>query len=189
MNGIILASGFSTRMGKNKLLMKIDEEEIIRRVIRIIKGSKVKNIILIAREKEVIEIGKEEEIIVVKNNKANLGQSSSIHIGLENSNLEENFMFFCGDQPFIDIDSINKLIKLSDENKEKIIVPRVREKTGSPVVFPKSFYNDLMLLSGDIGGRKIIKNNKDKVIYAELNNNLFLEDIDTTEDYIKLLSL
>ena len=56
MNGIILASGFSTRMGKNKLLMKIDEEEIIRRVIRIIKGSKVKNIILIAREKEVIEI-------------------------------------------------------------------------------------------------------------------------------------
>lgn len=189
MNGIILASGFSTRMGNNKLLMKINEEEIIRRVIRIVKSSEVDNVILVAREEAVIEIGKEEKILVVKNNKAHLGQSTSIHLGLEKSNLNKNFMFFCGDQPFIDINSINKLVKLSNENYDKIIVPKVREKTGSPVIFPKSFYNDLMLLTGDIGGRKIIKRNKERIIYESLDNNLFLEDIDTTEDYIKLLKL
>lgn len=189
MNGIILASGFSTRMGKNKLLMKINEEEIIRRVIRIIKSSNIENIILIAREEDVIEIGKEEGIIVVKNNKAYLGQSYSIHLGLEKSNLNENFMFFCGDQPFIDMNSINKLVKLSDENKNKIIVPKVGEKTGSPAIFPNFFYNDLMLLSGDIGGRKIIRDNKDRLIYVSLDNKLFLEDIDTNDDYIKLIKL
>ena len=47
MNGIILASGFSRRMGQNKLLMKINNKEIIRTVIQEIKKSNITNIILI----------------------------------------------------------------------------------------------------------------------------------------------
>ena len=186
MNGIILASGFSTRMGKNKLLMKINNEEIISRVIKEVKKSNISNIILVAREKTILDIGKLENVKVVENKEAYLGQSSSIKIGINNSNIDEDFMFFCGDQPFIDFKSINKLIEASKKARESIIIPKVNEKTGSPVIFSKIYKKDLGLLTGDIGGREVIRKNKEKVVYVEIMNPLFLEDVDTNEDYIKL---
>lgn len=186
MNGIILASGFSTRMGKNKLLMKINNEEIIRRVIKEVKKSNISNIILVAREKTILDMGKLENIKVVENKEAHLGQSSSIRLGINSSKIEEDFMFFCGDQPFIDFKSINKLIEVSKKSNESIIVPRMNERTGSPVIFPKIYKKELNLLTGDIGGREIIKNNKEKVKYVDIMNPLFLEDVDTKEDYMKL---
>lgn len=189
MNGIILASGFSNRMGANKLLMKINGEEIIRRVIKEIKKSNIRKIILVAREEAIINIGKEEGIIVVKNDDAHLGQSTSIILGVNSSDLDTNFMFFCGDQPFIDSNSINVLIDSSRKMIGKIIVPTVDSKTGSPVIFPSSFKSDLISLEGDIGGKKVIKNNKNIVEYIAINNKLFLEDIDTPEDYCRLSKL
>lgn len=189
MNGIILASGFSTRMGKNKLLMKINNEEIIRIVIKEVKKSKISNVILVAREKKVLDIGKEENIKIVENINADLGQSSSIKHGISNSNINEDFMFFCGDQPFIDYENINKLIDISNNLEDNIIVPKINKRTGSPVIFPNKFKEELNLLSGDVGGKAIINKNKEKVIYVEIKNELFFEDIDTNEDYVKLSKL
>ena len=185
MNGIILASGFSRRMGQNKLLMKIDNKEIIRTVIQEIKKSNIKNIILVARDENVIKIGIEENITVIKNNNSDLGQSESIKLGVKEANPENDFMFFCGDQPFLDKDSINKLIEESRKYEENIIIPKVKENYGNPVIFPRRFKYELENLKGDIGGKQIIDNNKKIVKYIEIDNELFLKDIDTIEEYEK----
>ncbi|WP_291648536.1 NTP transferase domain-containing protein [Clostridium sp.] len=188
MNGIILASGFSRRMGKNKLLMNIGEEVILQKVIREIKKSDISNIILVAREDSVIEIGIREEIQVIKNKFAIYGQSQSIKFGLTMVDVNQNFMFFCGDQPFIDSISINKLVTASLNFKDSIIIPRANGKTGSPVIFPKFLKDELEALEGDFGGREVIKSNKSKVIYIDIDNELFLQDIDTIADYKKFIT-
>lgn len=187
MNGIILASGFSKRMGKNKLLMNFGEEVILQKVIREIKKSNIINLILVAREESVIKLGIEEGIEVVKNEFADFGQSQSIRLGLDKADVDNNFMFFCGDQPFIDCYSINKLIDFSLKFKDSIVIPRVKDKVGSPVIFPRLLRSELEALEGDVGGRKVIKDNQDKVKYVDLNNELFLQDIDTLEDYMKFI--
>lgn len=187
MNGIILASGFSKRMGKNKLLMNFGEEVILQKVIREIKKSNIINLILVAREESVIKLGIEEGIEVVKNEFADFGQSQSIRLGLDKADVDNNFMFFCGDQPFIDCYSINKLIDFSLKFKDSIVIPRVKDKVGSPVIFPRLLRCELEALEGDVGGRKVIKDNQDKVKYVDLNNELFLQDIDTLEDYMKFI--
>ena len=188
MNGIILASGFSRRMGQNKLLMKINNKEIIKTVIQEIKKSNIEKIILVARDENVIKIGTEENIAVIKNNNADLGQSESIKLGVKEANIEDDFMFFCGDQPFLDKDSINRLIEESKKHKESIIIPKVKEKHGNPVIFPKKFKDELENLSGDIGGKQIINSNKKIVKYIELDNELFLKDIDTIEEYERYIN-
>ncbi len=189
MNGIILASGFSRRMGKNKLLMNFGEEVILQKVIREIKKSNITKIILVAREDNVIKLGIDEGIQVIKNDFAIYGQSYSIKLGLAKADLDNNFMFFCGDQPFIDYYSINKLIGFSLMSKDSIIIPRVKDKIGSPIIFPKFLKNELESLEGDVGGRKVIKDNQDKVKYFDLDNELFLQDIDTLEDYKKFITI
>ncbi|MDV4151293.1 NTP transferase domain-containing protein [Clostridium sp. AL.422] len=187
MNGIILGSGFSRRMGKNKLLMNIGEEAIIQKVIREIKKSNISKIILVAKEEDVINIGIKEDIEVIKNDFAIYGQSQSIKLGLSKADLKQNFMFFCGDQPFIDSISINKLIASSIKFQNNIIIPMVKGETGSPIIFPKYLKNELEELEGDIGGKEVVKNNKDKVKYIDIENTSFLQDIDTIEDYNKFI--
>lgn len=175
-------------MGGNKLLMNIGGELIIERVIREIKSSNVSKIILVGRDEKVIDIALKEKIEVVKNNDAIRGQSESIRLGIEKSILEYDFMFFCGDQPFIDSESINNLIDTSIRNKDKIIIPRVKNFVGSPVIFPNSFKEELELLTGDVGGREVIKKNNEKLLYVDVKNQLFLQDIDTNDDYMKYIA-
>ena len=189
MNGIILASGFSRRMGKNKLLMKIGEETILEKVIKEIKKSNISNIILVAREDNIINLGIKEKLKVVINDNAIYGQSNAIKLGLTKADLDKNFMFFCGDQPFIDSFSINKLVESSLNFKDNIIMPKVKDKIGSPIIFPNYLKFQLDKLEGDVGGREVIKNNKDRVKYIDIDNDLFLQDIDTLDDYKKFIMI
>ena len=188
MNGIILASGFSRRMGKNKLLISIEGEPILQRVIREIKKSNISNIILVAREDNVIKLGIQEKVQVVKNEFAFYGQSQSIKLGLTKVDLNKNFMFFCGDQPFIDSTNINKLIAESLKFNDNIIIPRVKNRIGSPIIFPRILKEQLEELEGDVGGKEVIKANKNKVKYIDIDNALFLQDIDTIDDYMKFIN-
>lgn len=189
MNGIILASGFSRRMGRNKLVMNIGDELIIEKVIKTIKKSNMSKIILVGREEEIINIGINEGIKTIKNDLAINGQSESIKLGLKEADLNHNYMFFCGDQPFIDEEIVNKLIKVSSQNSENIIIPKFKDKTGSPIIFPISLKKELESLKGDMGGREVIKNNKDKIKYVGINNSLFLQDIDTIKEYEEFIKL
>ena len=56
--GIILASGFSKRMNRDKLLMEIDGVPMVERVIERAVESRLDEVILVYRVDEVKRIGK-----------------------------------------------------------------------------------------------------------------------------------
>jgi len=189
MNGIILASGFSRRMGQNKLLMKIKEETIIEKVINEVKKSKVEKIYIVTNNEEIKSIAYKSDIEVIENKDAIKGQSESIKLAVKEIKEKGDFMFFCGDQPFIDFITINNLINESKKNKNKIIVPIFESRKGNPVIFPENFRLDLLNIEGDVGGRYIIKSNKDKVVFFEVNKEIFLKDIDNNEEYKEIIKM
>lgn len=189
MNGIILASGFSRRMGQNKLLMKIKEETIIEKVIKEVKKSELEKIYIVTNNDEIKNIAYKFNIEVIENRNAIKGQSESIKIAVKEVEKNGDFMFFCGDQPFIDFITINNLINESKKNKNKIIVPVFETKKGNPVIFPVNFKLDLLNIEGDVGGRNIIKNNKERVVFFKVDKEMFLKDIDDNEEYKKIIKM
>lgn len=189
MNAIILASGFSRRMGQNKLLMKINEETIIEKVIKEVKKSEIENIYIVTNNEYIKDIAFKLNIKIIENKEAIKGQSEGIKAGVKAIKEKGHLMFFCGDQPFIDSITINKLIYESKKNIDKIIVPTFNNRKGNPVIFPESFRIDLLKLEGDIGGRYIIKEYNDKVIFFEVEKELFLKDIDNYEEYKEIIKM
>lgn len=182
--GIIMASGFSRRMKKNKLLMDIDEVPIIEKVIKTVKNSNLENVLLIYRDEEIKKIGDKYKIPTLYNDKANCGQSEAMKLGIVNSlNNTDGYMFFVGDQPFLKTDTINLLIDFFNKRKDSIIVPRYNGHRGNPVIFPSVFKEKLLLIKGDEGGRNIIRDNFDDLIYVDINNAFEGKDIDTWEEY------
>ena len=51
-------------------------------------------------------------------------------------------------------------------------------KTGNPCIFGQKYYEELMEISGDKGGKKIIKKHPEDVAYLQIRNARELQDAD-----------
>jgi molybdenum cofactor cytidylyltransferase len=182
-----MASGYSRRMKRNKLLLGYKGKTMIERTLDTVLKSDFSQRILVAREKEILQLGKNSGFITIKNKHADKGISESIKLGIKSSNGCDGYMFFTVDQPLLAEKTINILIKVFYQDPSYIIVPQYKGRRGSPVVFPKKFKEDLLGLEGDIGGKIIINKSLNQVRFVEIDDEKSLFDVDTKEDYEKLL--
>ncbi|WP_152804250.1 molybdenum cofactor cytidylyltransferase [Alkalibaculum sporogenes] len=186
-SAIIMASGFSKRMKKNKLFLEYKGKTLIQRTIDTVLECDFSQIILVARENKILELGEKSGLITVENKNAHLGISESIKLGLSYTDKCDGYIFFTVDQPLVNETIIKSLLHLFDESKKHIIVPKYKGIKGSPVIFPEKFKKDLMKLEGDIGGKVIIRKNFEQVRFLEIEDERIIFDIDTKEDYEKIL--
>ncbi|WP_286910813.1 molybdenum cofactor cytidylyltransferase [Clostridium sp. UBA1652] len=185
-NCIVMASGYGSRIGTNKLLLEYRDKKLIEHIMDKILQINFYSRLVVAKDKEVLDIACKKGFKVVENKNSILGQSESIKLGIENSPVAEGYMFFTGDQPLLSKLTIKKMIDAFKNNPQNIIIPRYKDRNGSPVIFSSIFIDELKALKGDKGGREVIKRNKDSLVFVEVENEYELMDIDTWEDYEKL---
>jgi len=188
-NAIIMASGFSRRMGRNKLLLMYRGKPMIDHVIDHVTGSGLKSVFLVSGSEDVLERGRLKHINTIFNGNADAGQSESVKAGILGSPESEGYMFFSGDQPLLDEDTIRLLVNRFEENPGSIIVPVYKGRNGSPVIFPRRFRAELLSLAGDTGGREVVKAHPGSVLKVEVSDGSMLLDIDTEEEYMNLMSI
>ena len=185
--GIILASGFSKRMTRDKLLLEVGSIPVIERLLKAAKSFLHDDIILVYRNTGVRAIGEKYQVRTVYNDSAHEGQSAAVKLGIRESRSDTDaFMFLVGDQPFLDSVTINTLIDQSTKNPQQIIVPVYNGKRGNPVIFPSLFRNDLLAIEGDRGGSAIIERMTDRVKTVPIMDSRAGLDIDTQEEYEKI---
>lgn len=172
-------------MGQNKLIMKYNNKFLIEYTLNIISRCDFRSKILVTQYDEIKELGEKLNYKVVTNKFPNKGQSESIKLGVENSPQCEGYMFFVGDQPLINKEDIERLIKVFKEDKNYIVIPKYKDKTGNPVIYPSIYKKQILNLEGDKGGKSIIKSSH-KIKYVNVSENT-LFDIDNIDDYNNLL--
>lgn len=189
-DAVVLASGMSKRMGvENKLLLEYDGKTLIEKVIgAILKANCFKNILVIIKDREVEEIVAKYNVKTIFNPNFKTGKSEAIKLSLKILGESDGTMFFVGDQPFVDGESILKLWGDFIENKDNIIAPYINKSIGNPIIFPKSLYGQLKELSDEEGGMKVLKNNTEHLSKVRINNYKMFFDVDTKEDYDILLN-
>jgi len=81
-------------------------------------------------------------------------------------------------------DIYNQLIK--SKNNKEIIVPTYKGQQGNPVLFNKSMKEKVIDISGDIGAKKILELNKDKILNLEINDQSITKGFNTQDDFSSL---
>jgi molybdenum cofactor cytidylyltransferase len=182
--GIIMASGFSARLNRDKLLLDIGGMPLIEHIILAAKKSCLDEVVLAYRKEKIKNLAKKNHIKAVFNGNAHEGQSAAIKAGIMAADTNTNaYMFIAGDQPMLTAETIARLVKEFLQNPLSIIVPDYAGQRGTPVIFPSSLQNELIKLTGDCGGRTIIEARADQVKTVPfLDKNAGL-DIDIPEDY------
>ena len=188
-SAILLAAGQSKRMvGENKLTKKIRDISLIKHSVKNILASSVDELIIVlGYQKEIIEklIDKNNKIKCVFNKNFESGMASSIKIGLDNLSDKTEAFFIClGDMPMVNHDIYNQLIK-SKDNKE-IIVPTYKGQQGNPVLFDKSMKEKVLAIRGDVGAKKILELNKDKILNLEIDDQSITKGFNTQGDFSSL---
>ncbi len=200
---IVLAAGLSRRMGKqNKLLLKIEGQTLIEKVVETVLKSKIEEIIVVLGHEaiKVQHVLKGKSITMVKNPMYQLGMTTSIQAGVQAASKEsKGYMIVLGDLAQIEVATLNALIeafqKIMEEKEEDnptpmpIIVPTFEGKRGNPVIFSSRFRAAILQHPEMNGCKGIIEANLDCVITVEMANNHILKDIDTPEDYDGLINL
>ena len=78
-------------------------------------------------------------------------------------------------------DIYNQIIG-SKKNNE-IVVPTFKGKQGNPVLFSISMKDKIMNIQGDVGAKKIIESNKNKILNLEINNQSITKDFNTQDNF------
>ncbi len=191
--GIILAAGEGKRMGKVKLTLPLGNKKLIEWVLRAVKLTPLDKYFLVVRpeDKEIIKTGEKWGAEIVFNPECKSGMSSSIQkaLSLIPSEGVEGFFLILGDQPLITSRIINKLIKSFSPGKGEIVVPYFKNKRGNPVLFDICWKDELMAVTGDVGGRVLIKAHPEKIKRVNISDETILLDIDREEDYEKMKNI
>jgi len=198
-SSILLAAGQSLRMeGENKLVKEINGVPLIKHAVKNILGSAIDELIIVlGHEKSVIEniIEKNKKIKFIYNENYKTGMVSSIKKGLNHISEKSEAFFIClGDMPNVNQNIYNKIIKtrynynkkLTPDKKKEIIIPTIEEKEGNPILFSKFMKEKIFNIADDSDIKKVLEENKSKILYAAIKSTGITLDFDTKKDFIPL---
>src|SRR5699024_12174248 len=107
-SAIIMASGLSQRMGKNKLLLELKGKKIYEYVYDLMDQLSFDQVILVSSYNELLEEAKKRGYKSIYNDNNIIGKSSSIKLGINNAKEDNALMFFVADQPLLTSQTVEK---------------------------------------------------------------------------------
>lgn len=178
-DGIILAGGYSSRLGKNKMNICFKGKSVIRHTIDQMQ-SVCDHIYVVTgfyHEEIKKDIEKIDGISLVYNADYEQGMFSSVRKGVECT--KNDFFIIPGDYPLVSSNVYKKMLL----GKRGIRVPSFSFKLGHPIFFEKSYRTKIVNTE-----QQHLKGFRNQFEYEiiEVDEEAILFDIDTIEDVIKL---
>jgi molybdenum cofactor cytidylyltransferase len=190
-SAIILAAGESRRMGFPKMLLVINGRPMLENVIINVCGSDVDHtlVVLGAEKKALEEIADKLHVKHCYNDNYREGMLSSVKCGISNlSSDTEAVLVFQGDQPFINSDIINKVIKGYRSSGKGIVVPVHDKRRGHPLMIDKKYFKEIEMLSALDGLHSLPHKFSQDVLEVGSDDPGILRDFDTYEEYNKVIN-
>lgn len=183
---IVLAAGYSSRMGTQKLLLPIGQGTVISHIVnQLIKSKVIKTYVVVGHQAD--QVTKELSdlpVTIIHNPEYKSGMLSSVRAGLLNipDKCEAVFVVL-GDQPSISSAIIDEMIRLFSIKEKKIIVPVFNGNRGHPVLLSTIYKDEILKNFNDIGLRGILQVHDSDLYEMSVSDSSVLMDMDYPRDY------
>lgn len=189
---VILAAGDSSRMGRPKQLLKFNGQTLLNTVIIESLKTIFRPVVVVlgAYAVEIQQASANPDVIYSVNKDWENGMSSSISLGLkvalENNPKIEDVIITVADQAHISWEIFEELRSKQEKSQKNIVASAYAQTTGTPALFNKKYFEELLTLNGAKGAKSLIKQ------YVEDTTTIPFElghiDIDTETDYNNLIN-
>jgi molybdenum cofactor cytidylyltransferase len=179
-------------MGVAKQLLPFRGTTILECVVNNALASSLKRIIVVlGHQAEAIAAKlKNSDVTVVNNAVYRLGQSTSLKAGLQKLAADaEAVLFLLGDQPLVTPAIIDVILSAYHDSGSPIVLPSFAGRRGNPVLFSRETFSRIEALSDDCGARPLFAEYAARLLTVPVDEPAIHFDIDTPEDYQRLLQL
>jgi molybdenum cofactor cytidylyltransferase len=164
---------------------------LIRHILTVALESQARPVIVVlgaAHEIIAAEIGDMPDVHLVINDGWQEGIASSIRMGITHldrmTGCDKVILAVC-DQPLIDCHHLDNLIAHQARGMFPVVASEYGDTLGTPALFDRRLFGQLLSLRGDIGARRIIANSPENIGIVPFRGGE--KDIDTRQDLQHLL--
>jgi len=198
---IILAAGRSSRMGQeqHKLLLPLGDRPVLAHVVDSVLASQARPIVVaLGYQAEQVRAilhpyTAQPEVVIIENHDYKQGMSTSLRKGIEtlmaSSPTVNGVLIVLGDQPLMPSHIFNTMIETKQATEKRIIGALYHGKRGNPTLFDTSLFPELLEMTGDEGGRKVIERHSQEMAMLEMGDDIPNYDVDTWEAYQQVLAI
>jgi len=183
---IVLAAGESRRLGRPKQLLELDRSPLVVHVVDRALASSVDAVIVVTgAHASLIELElRERPVYQVFNPDFAEGQGTSIAAGVRALPRDAGAVIvLLGDMPGISPVAISRLADAWRADRPVAAIARYGSGRGHPVLFDRSVFAELGRLSGDEGGRTVLKALGDRVVDVPVEGDVPPKDVNTEDDW------
>ncbi len=187
---IILAAGYSSRMGDFKPLLRLGETTILERIIGLFRETGVEDIRVVIGYRSADLLPLVDRLLArpVINDRYHDGMFSSVLAGVES--LEEDigaFFLLPVDIPLVRRETVTTLLEIYRSGAGSILYPVFRGKRGHPPLMSARYIEEIVGWEGDGGLKSFLALHEAEAVNVETGDENILLDMDTPSDYERVL--
>lgn len=179
--GVLLAAGFGSRFGNDKLLYEIEQLPMIVHSMRALVACDRTIAVVRCGDHALHAVLQAHGVDCVFNAEPERGMGSSIACAVKASSQANGWCLLPADMPFVSASTTQRLVDVLRADA-LLAAPYYRGRRGHPVAFSRAFFDALSGLDGDTGARDIVQSHADRLIRIDIDDAGVLADIDTPED-------
>jgi len=181
--GVVLAAGLSSRSGRYKMTLPLGDRTVIEHCIAGMRGVVSRIVVVIgwqaARLQELL--ARDEKVTCVLNERYRDGMSSSVRAGIAQVRASR-FFLTPGDYPLVGPAVYERMLGVQGD----IVIPTAGGERGHPVLLRGALVPEILAQPADSSLRDYIEARG--YVTIEVGDEAILWDLDTPEDYERLLA-
>ena len=185
---IVLAAGSSTRMGRNKLLLEMEGETLVRRALRATSGAGVERVVVVLGHDEARVRAELEGVpceTVVNPDHAR-GAGTSLHTGVRHVAADARaVVIVLADMPFVTAAMIAALVERHRVTRAPVVFSRYGDIQAPPTLYDRSLFAELLAIDDDRGGKQVVLRHQRDAEAVDWPESA-LHDIDSPADYDRI---
>ncbi|MFA7405577.1 MAG: DVU_1551 family NTP transferase [Pelobacteraceae bacterium] len=189
---IILAAGYSSRMGAFKPLLPFGDSTVLERAVTLFRSAGISDIRVVVghRADDLLPLLELLQVRPLLNERYREGMFSSV-LAAADSLESENGAFFLlpVDIPLVRRETVELLAHSYGTAGKGIIYPAFRGTRGHPPLISNSYRNSILSWQGDGGMKALLMQYETDSTTIETGDEGILLDMDTPEDYERLREL
>jgi molybdenum cofactor cytidylyltransferase len=188
--GVVLAAGTSSRMGENKLLLRIEGETLVRRAVEAALSAGLEPVIVVLgheAQKAVNELSG-LEIEPVFNDDYASGIHTSLRTGIAAVPAGARAaVVLLADMPLVTDRMIAILVERYRGSSALVVVSDYGGVQAPPTLYDRSLFAELGAVQGEGCGKKVVRRHEKESVAVSWSSSA-LTDIDRPEDYERVAS-
>jgi molybdenum cofactor cytidylyltransferase len=168
--GVVFAAGASRRMGRNKMLMELDGEPLVRRAARrALEAGLSPVVVVIGFEQDRIRPALDGLDVLFSENPDYKGpMSESMHAALRAlPDDADGVVVVLGDMVHVTAEMIRSVAVGATESDAPLVVSRYGDVTAPPIMFRRALFDELLAWQGEGCGKPVVRDHLHEAGYCD----------------------